>query len=157
MNVWTLMDSPVGRLRIAGDGHSVTAIDFEPHGEPVGERDDSDPVLVEARRQLTAYFAGEREEFDLALAPSGTPFQLKVWEALRSIPYGQTASYGDIARRLGLGPRGSRAVGTANGANPIPVVVPCHRVIGADGNLTGYGGGLDRKQTLLSLENPGLF
>jgi methylated-DNA-[protein]-cysteine S-methyltransferase len=106
---------------------------------------------------LKEYFAGEREEFDLPMAPSGTGFQLRVWAALREIPYATTTSYGEIARRLELGARGARAVGLANGSNPIPIIVPCHRVVGADGSLTGYGGGLDRKRTLLAIESPGLF
>ena len=107
--------------------------------------------FVELRRQLDAYFAGELEDFDLRLAPSGTPFQLQVWRALREIPYGATASYGEIARAVGQ-PGAARAVGGANNRNPIAIIVPCHRVIGAGGSLTGYGGGLDRKRLLLELE-----
>jgi methylated-DNA-[protein]-cysteine S-methyltransferase len=114
-------------------------------------------VLRAARDQLAGYFEGTRTEFDLPVEPDGTEFQRRVWQALRTIPYGKTASYGEIAASLGLKPGASRAVGTANGANPIPIVVPCHRVIGADGSLTGYGGGLDRKQMLLQLEAPALF
>jgi methylated-DNA-[protein]-cysteine S-methyltransferase len=102
-------------------------------------------------RQLRAYFAGELETFDLPLAPEGTPFQLEVWRRLCEIPYGETISYGELARRLG-NPNASRAVGLANGANPIPIVIPCHRVIGSDGKLTGYGGGLPIKEKLLALE-----
>ena len=157
--MWTLMDSPVGELRIVEEGGAITAIHFEPHepGLGDGERDDACPVLVEAARQLRAYFAGERQDFDLPLAPAGTPFQAKVWEQLRTIPFGETLTYGQIALRLGLTGHGSRAVGLANGRNPIPIVVPCHRVIGANGTLTGYAGGLPRKQTLLQLEQAGLF
>ena len=159
--MWTLMDSPVGQLRIVEEGGSITAIHFEAdaQAEPAadGGRDDARPVLVEAGRQLRAYFAGELEDFDLPLAPAGTPFQAKVWEQLRTIPYGETLTYGQIALRLGLTGHGSRAVGLANGRNPIPIVVPCHRVIGANGTLTGYAGGLPRKQTLLQLEQAGLF
>ena len=110
------------------------------------------PVLVEVARQLGEYFAGERRSFELPIAPSGTPFRRSVWQALLAIPYGQTRTYGQVAARLGLPLTASRAVGAANGANPIPVVVPCHRVIGAGGRLTGYGGGLDRKEALLRLE-----
>ena len=114
-------------------------------------------MLVAARTQLGEYFARERRAFDLPLAPTGTAFQTRVWTALLDIPYGETASYGDVARRLGLLPSASRAVGLANGSNPISIVVPCHRVIGADGSLTGYGGGLDRKRYLLDLERDLLF
>ena len=115
-----------------------------------GARDPS-AALGEARRQLTEYFAGARRAFDLPLAASGTPFQRRVWEALRRIPYGETISYGELARRIGK-PTASRAVGAANGRNPIAIVVPCHRVIGADGTLIGYGGGLPVKEALLALE-----
>jgi methylated-DNA-[protein]-cysteine S-methyltransferase len=114
-------------------------------------------VLVRTRQQLEEYFAGTRTEFDLPLAPTGTGFQLRVWQALTEIPYGRTESYGHVAARLGLVPGASRAVGLANGANPISIVVPCHRVIGANGSLTGYGGGLDRKRFLLDLEQGSLF
>ena len=107
--------------------------------------------MREAIRQLAAYFAGELEIFDLPLAPEGTPFQLAVWRRLNDIPYGETISYGELARRLG-NPKASRAVGLANGANPIPIVIPCHRVIGSNGKLTGYGGGLPIKEKLLALE-----
>jgi methylated-DNA-[protein]-cysteine S-methyltransferase len=115
------------------------------------------PVLDVAVRQLLEYFAGERSHFDLPLRPRGSRFQQRVWAALLDIPYGQTRSYGDVAREIGFGPQASRAVGLANGANPIPIVIPCHRVIGADGSLTGYGGGLDRKRALLDLERGSLF
>lgn len=149
------IDSPIGGLRIHTSAGLIKAIDFgarEPHGvrRP-------DPLLDRAELQLTQYFAGERREFDLPLANDGTEFQKKVWSELQRIPYGETASYGDIARRLGYEPGISRAVGAANGANPIPIVVPCHRVIGANGTLTGYAGGLERKKMLLDLEQPGLF
>jgi methylated-DNA-[protein]-cysteine S-methyltransferase len=154
---WTVVDSPVGELLLRGDGEALTGVYFSPFERPDGEPDDHDPVLAETRQQLKEYFAGERQEFDLPLAPSGTGFQLRVWAALREIPYATTASYGEIARRLELGSRGARAVGLANGSNPIPIIVPCHRVIGADGSLTGYGGGIDRKRTLLAVESPGLF
>lgn len=154
---WTVVDSPVGELLLCGDGEALTGVYFSPFERPDGEPDDHDPVLADTRQQLKEYFAGEREEFDLPMAPSGTGFQLRVWAALREIPYATTTSYGEIARRLELGARGARAVGLANGSNPIPIIVPCHRVVGADGSLTGYGGGLDRKRTLLAIESPGLF
>lgn len=148
------MDSPIGGLRIHVSAGLVTAIDFD--AEVTGRRA-QDPVLDLAERQLEEYFAGERTQFDLPLASDGSPFQQLVWAELGRIPYGETTTYGEIARRLGYDTAVSRAVGSANGSNPIPVVVPCHRVIGADGKLTGYAGGLERKQILLRLEQPGLF
>lgn len=156
--VWTILeDSPIGPLLIVAGADGLRAVEFAPfpEGDAEGVRDDAAALLVEAVRQLRAYFAGELQEFDLPLAPRGTDYQHRVWQALRQVPYGQTATYAEIAARLGQ-PRGaSRAVGLANGRNPIPVVVPCHRVIGADGTLTGYAGGLARKQTLLDLERAG--
>jgi methylated-DNA-[protein]-cysteine S-methyltransferase len=149
------IDSPIGGLRIHVSAGLVTAIAFgavEPRGTKV-----ADPLLDRAEQQLTEYFAGERTAFELPLANDGTEFQKKVWSELVRIPYGETATYGEIARRLGYEPGISRAVGAANGANPIPIVVPCHRVIGADGTLTGYAGGVERKKILLDLEQPGLF
>jgi methylated-DNA-[protein]-cysteine S-methyltransferase len=151
------MESPVGVLRLVSDGTAITSVMFDPDEGPVGERDDTHEVLVAARTQLEAYFAGDLKDFDLPLAAAGTPFQQKVWEALRRIDYGETVTYGEIARRLGLPPGASRAVGLANGRNPIAIVVPCHRVIGGKGKLVGYAGGLDRKQKLLSLESAALF
>jgi methylated-DNA-[protein]-cysteine S-methyltransferase len=150
-----VIDSPVGELLLTGDGTSLTGVYFLDAGDPgpTGADAQRDPgAFTEVRAQLAAYFGGELEEFSLALAPSGTPFQLAVWAELTRIPYGVTASYGDVARALGKSPVASRAVGAANGRNPIPVIVPCHRVIGADGGLTGYGGGLERKLTLLRIE-----
>ena len=149
-----VMQSPVGPLVLHSDGEALTGVLFTSE-EPgvVGDNGESVPVLVEARRQLTEYFAGERYAFDLPLAAQGTDFQKRVWAQLVQIPFGETASYGDIARRLGMPPGGSRAVGLANGSNPIAIVVPCHRVIGANGTLTGYAGGLERKQFLLGLES----
>ena len=148
------MDSPIGGLRLHVDAGLLTAIDFG--AEPAGERV-QDPLLDEAEHQLGEYFAGERRDFDLPVAADGTEFQRKVWAYLRTIPYGETVTYGQVATDLGYEVGISRAVGAANGANPIPIVVPCHRVIGANGKLTGYAGGLDRKTTLLELERPGLF
>ncbi len=153
---FTTVISPVGELLLVTDGRAITAIGFEPYEPPIAPRDDHHPVLRQAAEELAEYFAGEREEFDLPLAPVGTEFQHRVWDQLRQIPYGTTVSYGDIARRMGLVPGASRAVGLANGRNPIPIVVPCHRVVGANGSLTGYAGGVDRKRTLLDLEQHAL-
>ncbi len=160
--VWTVLPSPVGDLRIIARDGAIVAIEFSPFrglsdGRPIGERADHDPLLRRAVEQLTAYFARELKEFDLPLAPVGSEFQRKVWEQLRLIGWGETASYGQIAHRLGHTNAASRAVGLANGRNPIPIVIPCHRVIGANGSLTGYAGGLDRKQLLLELEQDALF
>jgi methylated-DNA-[protein]-cysteine S-methyltransferase len=159
--MWTVIDSPVGDLRLVEHDGAITAIEFHPFrdgtGRPLGERDDQHPVLVECARQLRAYFDGDLTEFDLPLAPDGTPFQRRVWAELLAVGFGKTASYGEIAHRLGMTNAASRAVGLANGRNPIPIVIPCHRVIGANGTLTGYAGGLERKQLLLSLETEGLF
>jgi methylated-DNA-[protein]-cysteine S-methyltransferase len=175
--MWTQIDSPLGPVRIVAHREAVTAVEFvgpvaEPSasprsstafaaarsaGRPVGDRDDDDPLLAEAARQLTAYFARDLKEFDLPLRPDGTPFQLRVWEQLRQIPYGETTSYGEIAHRLGMNPGASRAVGAANGRNPIGIVIPCHRVVGAGGLLSGYAGGVERKQALLDLEQDALF
>jgi methylated-DNA-[protein]-cysteine S-methyltransferase len=147
-----VVPSPFGPLTLAAEGGALTALDFgAPAGFAEGARP-ADPVLTEAARQLAAYFAGDLREFDLPLRPSGTPFQLGVWEALRSIPYGETIAYGELARSIGR-PTAARAVGSANHRNPLPIVVPCHRVIGADGTLTGYAGGLDVKSALLAIES----
>jgi methylated-DNA-[protein]-cysteine S-methyltransferase len=159
--MWTLMDSPIGELRIVEQDGAITAIEFSPlrdhDGRPRGDRSDASPVLVETVRQLRAYFDRDLKEFDLPLAPAGSDFQKSVWAQLLRIGYGDTASYGEIAKRLGRTNAASRAVGLANGSNPIPIVIPCHRVIGADGTLTGYAGGIERKQTLLELEQDALF
>jgi methylated-DNA-[protein]-cysteine S-methyltransferase len=154
---YTHLESPVGRLLLTGDAAGLRLIRFPSErsaGEPgPGWRRD-DAGLAEAVRQLRAYFAGELFDFDLPLAPEGTAFQLSVWRALRRIAYGATVSYGEVARAIGR-PGASRAVGAANGANPLPIVVPCHRVIGSTGKLTGFGGGLDTKAALLALERQG--
>lgn len=159
--MWTVMESPIGPLRIVEQGGVITAIEFSPFrdhdGRPRGDRDDMQPVLVEAVRQLDAYFARDLKEFDLPLAPQGSEFQKRVWTELLGVGWGETASYGQIAHRLGMTNAASRAVGLANGRNPIPIVIPCHRIIGANGTLTGYAGGLDRKQLLLELEQDALF
>ena len=158
--MWTLTDSPVGQLRIVEQDGALTAIEYEPFrttGRPLGERRDDHPVLASAVVQLAAYFARDLKEFDLPLAPRGSLFQRQVWDQLMLIGYGETASYGEIARRLGRTNAASRAVGLANGQNPIPIVVPCHRVVGSTGLLTGYAGGLERKRVLLDLEQEALF
>jgi methylated-DNA-[protein]-cysteine S-methyltransferase len=160
--MWTVIDSPVGDLRIVVRDGQVNAIEFSPFrapvdGRPLGPRSDDDPVVMETVRQLRAYFARDLKEFDLPLAPAGSDFQQRVWAQLQRIGYGETATYGEVAGRLGMTNAASRAVGLANGRNPIPIVIPCHRVIGANGTLTGYAGGLERKQVLLSLEQDALF
>ena len=151
--------SPVGELALLGDGEALTGLYMTDHRHrpplPPGARRD-DAAFAGARRQLGEYFAGERTEFELPVRMEGTPFQRAVWRALLEIGYGETISYGELARRIGR-PDASRAVGLANGRNPISIVVPCHRVIGSSGALTGYGGGLERKRFLLDLESPALF
>ena len=148
------MESPVGRLLLASDDGGLRVISF-PEGkgarrpEPGWQRDPA--RLLAVRRQLEDYFVGARTRFDLALAPDGTPFQRAVWRALEMIPYGATVSYGELAKSIDR-PKASRAVGAANGSNPIAIVIPCHRVIGSDGRLTGFGGGLDTKAMLLAHE-----
>jgi methylated-DNA-[protein]-cysteine S-methyltransferase len=144
-----VIPSPIGDLTLVVDEGAVTHLLMGDPGGDVGPRDDQ--ALPAARQQLDEYFAGERREFDLPLAPRGDDFKQRVWALLREIPYGETRSYGDLARALGDVSL-SRAVGTANARNPISIVVPCHRVIGSDGSLTGYAGGLDRKRFLLALE-----
>jgi methylated-DNA-[protein]-cysteine S-methyltransferase len=148
---WTTIHSPVGELLLTSDDSALTRLLFSPFTLDPTWSTERSAVLDETVTQLAAYFAGERTDFDLPLAPAGTPFQLRVWEALREIAYATTINYGQLALRVG-NVKASRAVGLANGRNPISIVVPCHRVIGANGSLTGYGGGLDRKRTLLDLE-----
>ena len=145
----TVVDSPIGPLGIVASGQGLRAVLFDGRGIRAEGRS---PVLAEAAAQLDAYFDGELETFDLPVELHGTDFQRRCWLALKSIPIGQTVSYGEQARRLGLGPDAARAVGAANGRNPIPIVLPCHRVIGADGSLTGFGGGLHVKRFLLEHE-----
>jgi methylated-DNA-[protein]-cysteine S-methyltransferase len=151
---YAYLESPIGELLISADRGGLQQILFSTNGrparpDPVWQEDAS--ALVDVIRQLKAYFAGALERFDLRLSPQGTPFQQKVWSELQNIAYGETISYGELARRIG-NPKASRAVGLANGSNPIPIVIPCHRVIGSNGKLTGYGGGLPVKEKLLALE-----
>lgn len=148
-------ESPVGPLTLLSDGECLIGVRFDGFTPPLHTRPLVDGVLDAARRQLDEYFAARREAFDLPLAPAGTPFQRRVWAALLEIPFGETRSYASLARAIGK-PTASRAVGAANGSNPIAIVVPCHRVVGADGSLTGFGGGLDRKAFLLRLEQRNL-
>jgi methylated-DNA-[protein]-cysteine S-methyltransferase len=145
----TVVDSPIGPLGLIASDVALQGVVFDGRGI---RSEGSAPVLDEAARQLTAYFEGDLVTFDLPLELHGTDFQRQCWLALATIPYGQTVSYGEQARRLGLGSDKARAVGAANGSNPLPIVLPCHRVIGADGSLTGFGGGLHVKRFLLEHE-----
>ena len=157
----SLHSTPIGQLLIVSDGEALTEVRFvnEPEGEVAAKEVETlssparsaGPLLTAVRDQLDAYFSGHSKEFDLPIRPDGTPFQKRVWAALQEIPYGKTVSYGELSQRLG-DPEAIRAVGAANGQNPIPIIIPCHRVIGADGSLVGYGGGLARKRALLELE-----
>ena len=165
---YTVVPSPIGPLLLTSDGQALTGLHLSAPGSEgdapdalsasgvtgdarTWRRAEAAAPFPAARAQLAAYFAGRLTAFDLPLAPPGTEFQRRVWAALAAIPYGTTTTYGDLARQLGS-PNGSRAVGLANGRNPIAIIIPCHRVIGADGSLTGYGGGLPRKAVLLDLE-----
>jgi methylated-DNA-[protein]-cysteine S-methyltransferase len=152
--LYTTLDSPVGDLLLLGDAHALRGLYMQAGRKPVRIADwwqTADEPFAPARTQLEQYFAGERTTFDLPLAAEGSEFERRVWRALEDIPYGETQSYGEVADRIGA-PGAARAVGLANGRNPISIVVPCHRVIGANGTLTGYGGGLERKRFLLELE-----
>ncbi len=161
ITAYLAIPSPVGELLLTATDEGLTRVWFEEnrHGGPRSaewQRADevggaAERILRDAREQLDAYFAGERKSFDLPLAAAGTPFQERVWKTLRSIPFGHTTSYGEIATRMGE-PKAVRAVGAANGRNPISIIVPCHRVIGANGDLTGFGGGIERKRWLLEHE-----
>lgn len=151
---YSYCESPIGKLLLVGSELGLREIWFEGKAHKAAHGADSyenSTVLLDTVRQLQAYFAGELETFDLDLAPEGTSFQQKVWSELLKVPYGETISYGELARRIG-NPSASRAVGLANGSNPIPIIIPCHRVIGSNGKLTGYGGGLPIKEKLLALE-----
>jgi methylated-DNA-[protein]-cysteine S-methyltransferase len=152
---YTRFESPVGWLLLAGDRKALRRVSFESSkrsAPPPADWKQNRDVFAEVIRQLQAYFRGELKEFDLPLAIEGTEFQLRVWNELRAIPYGETISYAQLAVRVG-NPKAVRAVGLANGSNPIPIIVPCHRVIGSNGSLTGFGGGLSMKKKLLELEN----
>jgi methylated-DNA-[protein]-cysteine S-methyltransferase len=152
---YTRIESPVGKLLLAAEAQGLRLVSFESskRATPVQPdwKEDKAP-FVEVIRQLQAYFDGDLREFDLPLAPEGTEFQLRVWNSLRTIPYGETISYAQLAQKIGNS-RAVRAVGLANGSNPIPIIIPCHRVIGSDGSLTGFGGGLSNKKKLLDLES----
>ena len=146
------LDSPLGRLILIDKAGALATVAFAGGRLPSGPYQKQEtPLLLEAARQLAEYFSGKRRNFDLPLAPEGTEFQQDCWQALCAIPYGKTCSYGEIAAQIGR-PKAVRAVGQANNRNPIAVIIPCHRVIGANGKLTGYGGGLDNKELLLELE-----
>jgi methylated-DNA-[protein]-cysteine S-methyltransferase len=154
--LYTEMESPLGTLQLTAEDGALTGVHFpgQKHDRPRAsdwERADDEPVLAQARGELGEYFAGRRTRFDLRLAPHGTPFQQAVWQALLAVPFGTTSTYGAIAEAIHK-PSAARAVGAAVGANPIGIVVPCHRIVGRDGTLTGYAGGLDRKAKLLALE-----
>lgn len=155
MTVYITIPSPIGELTVYAVGGRLTGVLFEDNRYPPDRegwrRDDAEPALVETRRQLDEYFAGRRRAFELPMQARGTEFQQRVWGALLEIPFGETRSYGEQARRIGDS-KAVRAVGLANGRNPIPVIVPCHRVIGADGSMTGFGGGIERKKWLLAHE-----
>jgi len=144
------MDTPIGTLWLEANGAGLSAVAFQ---GPAGARSD-DPLLREAEEQLRAYFAGELTRFELPLSPRGTEFQQRVWDAVAQVPYGETTTYSALAAAIGR-PAACRAVGAANGRNPLAIVIPCHRVVGSSGGLTGYGGGLDRKRALLDLEAAG--
>ncbi len=153
---YTLVPSPLGEILIAGDAEGLRRIVFQEGDDPLHPprdwtRSDEDSLLMKAQHQIGEYFDRRRRTFDLKLMPEGTPFQLRVWRELTQIPYGRTISYAELARGIGR-PSASRAVGAANGRNPLPIVIPCHRVIGASGKLTGYHGGLHLKTGLLELE-----
>lgn len=147
---YTVLSSPIGPLRLLSNGHALVRVEFAGrHGDDGIETQDA--VLEQAERELREYFAGSRRAFDVPVAAEGTVFQQQVWDALRGIPYGELRSYRDVAVTIGK-PAAVRAVGAANGRNPVPIIVPCHRVIGSNGTLTGFGGGLETKRRLLALE-----
>lgn len=147
------LDTPVGRIGIVEESGALTHLLLPGAAGPKDAAPGETPLLRRAAQELSEYFAGTRKSFGLPLGPAGTAFQKRVWDALAAIPYGETRSYGDMAAAIGS-PRAGRAVGGANHRNPLPILIPCHRVVGADGSLTGYGGGLDVKRALLRLENP---
>ena len=158
--VYATLESPVGLLTISGNEKGLHSVSFDPTSpviDPAARTDEPGrPTLDEAVRQLRAYFQKKLTQFDLPLNPEGTAFQMEVWRELQNIPYGSVISYGELAKLIGK-PKASRAVGAANGANPIPIIIPCHRVIGSNGRMTGYGGGVRIKEALLELERVRLF
>ena len=154
MNYHTFISSPLGKILLTADDHGLTGINFQDANDakrPSRDSIESDAPFKDPKHQISAYFRGELKEFNLKLSPGGTAFQRSVWKALCTIPYGETISYRELARRIGK-PSACRAVGAANGRNPLPIVVPCHRVIGSNGQLTGYAGGIHLKKYLLDLE-----
>ncbi len=156
MEYFDYYESPLGQILLVGNASALTGLHFVgekyyPAVDPGWQHNPNSKIIVRARQQIAEYFAGKRKDFDLAVDPAGTTFQREVWRALQKIPYGVTANYGAVAQRIGQ-PNASRAVGAANGRNPISIVIPCHRVIGANGDLTGYAGGMARKEALLRLE-----
>jgi methylated-DNA-[protein]-cysteine S-methyltransferase len=148
---WTDLRTPVGKLRLVADARGLNRVDFSDNIRPSAGICVETKILQQAKRELNEYFRGDRTEFDVPLNPDGTAFQIAVWNELLKIPYGTTTTYGEIARNLG-NPEAMRAVGAANGRNPIAIIIPCHRVIGTNGKLIGYGGGIDRKLWLLKHE-----
>jgi methylated-DNA-[protein]-cysteine S-methyltransferase len=149
---YQLLDTPIGTLRLVSNDDKLARVEFQgQHQVQADDRRKSNSILEAAAQQLREYFTGKRQQFELSLEPGGTAFQQEVWTSLRAIPFGQVRSYRDIATTVGR-PRAVRAVGAANGRNPIPIIVPCHRVIGSDGSLTGFAGGLEIKKRLLNLE-----
>ena len=157
MRYYDLYESPHGPMLLAADGEGLSGVWFDgqkylPRVEPDWRRDAHHAPLREAKRELGEYFAGERKRFETALAPEGTPFQQAVWKAISTVGFGETITYGELARRAGC-PGSARAAGAATGRNPISIIVPCHRIVGSNGSLTGYAGGLDRKRALLALES----
>lgn len=152
--LYCFMDSPIGKLFLAGDQEGLKHLNFPREKKPVRPQPgwmEMPAFFTSVVSELKEYFSGKRQQFSIDIKPEGTAFQLSVWESLQQVPYGKTVSYSELAKQVG-NPKASRAVGAANGANPIPIIIPCHRAIGADGDLTGFGGGLDVKQYLLSLE-----
>ncbi|QNO15593.1 methylated-DNA--[protein]-cysteine S-methyltransferase [Alkalicella caledoniensis] len=150
---YKIIETPIGKLTLICDDISLTSIAFgEKQMSEEFEEKQLHPILVETSRQLSLFFEGKLQEFNIPLNPSGTTFQKAVWDSLKEIPYGKTVSYGDVAKNIG-NPKSVRAVGQANNKNPIPIIIPCHRVVGKDGSLVGYGGGLDIKKYLLALED----
>ncbi len=157
MHYYDLFESPHGQMLLVADGEGLSGVYFEgqKYHPPIGlewRRDAHHAPLRQAQRELAEYFGGERERFDTALAPKGTPFQRAVWKAISTVGFGETITYGELARRAGC-PGSARAAGAATGRNPITIIVPCHRIVGSDRSLTGYAGGLDRKRALLALES----